>query len=140
MRHDLLTFAMILPRKQCPGCCSCFASGDLPNDIPSNSCNTLGECCTTLSPTTAPTRSPTRRPTNRPTPFPTRSPTPFPTPQPTTAPTQRPTPSPTPAPTVGLVTSLDISAPSAYSNFEASWTTSLTGYVVCGVTSYHLNQ
>ena len=63
---------------QCFECCSCYSTGELPDNIPDNSCNTRGECCATPSPTVEPTKNPTMRPT-------TAAPT---TPVPTPAPTQ----------------------------------------------------
>ena len=43
-------------RIQCEGCCSCEG---LDQDIPADSCNVRGECCSTPSPSAAPSAAPT---------------------------------------------------------------------------------
>ena len=43
----------------CEGCCSCFATGELPDEIPSDSCDVKGECCATSAPTGVPSSGPT---------------------------------------------------------------------------------
>ena len=93
---------------QCVECCSCYAAGELPDIIPSNSCNIRGECCSTPSPTVSPTKNPTQRPTTAaPT---TLQPTPNPTTMNPTAPTSN-APSSSSAPSAGPTCSVDAAFP-----------------------------
>ena len=50
----------------CEGCCACFATGELPDEIPPDSCNVRGECCSTDAPTGAPSAGPTATPSTAP--------------------------------------------------------------------------
>ena len=47
----------------CEGCCSCFATGELPDEIPSDSCDVRGECCSTDAPSMVPSSQPSAMPT-----------------------------------------------------------------------------
>ena len=46
----------------CEECCSCFATGELPDEVPSDSCNVRGECCSTDAPSMVPSSQPSEMP------------------------------------------------------------------------------